>query len=172
MGTELLEARGGLPELLGAAGDDNFLVNAETARTGAADGFFVVELGAGDDSLDFTPEALAELGNKLSGSTRTEVERVIGVLKGAMQADNSAEIKRLTETLTHASHRLAESAYQQSGPTPRQSDQADLGPGGSGNDEEVVVSPSTFDGNIFRSISSFDLKDKRNIRFCIDRRVC
>ncbi|MGD9372509.1 MAG: molecular chaperone DnaK [Desulfobacterales bacterium] len=91
-----------------------------------------------DTLIYSTEKALAELGNKLSGSTRTEVERVIGDLKRAMQAENSAEIKRLTETLTHASHRLAESAYQQSGPTPRQSDQADLGPGGSGNDEEVV----------------------------------
>jgi len=91
-----------------------------------------------DTLIYSTEKTLAELGNKLSGSTRTEVERVIGDLKRAMQAENSSEIKRLTETLTHASHRLAESTYQQSGPTPWQSGQADLGSDGSGNDEEVV----------------------------------
>ena len=91
-----------------------------------------------DTLIYSTEKTLAELGNKLSGSTRTEVERVIGDLKSAMQAENSSEIKRLTETLTHASHRLAESTYQQSGPTPWQSGQADLGSDGSGNDEEVV----------------------------------
>ena len=49
-------------DLVGASGDDNFLIAEQTARTGAADGFFVVELGAGDDTLDFTPGALAALG--------------------------------------------------------------------------------------------------------------
>lgn len=51
-------------DLLGASGDDNFLIAEQTARVGAADGFFVVELGAGNDTLDFTPGALKALGNK------------------------------------------------------------------------------------------------------------
>lgn len=46
-------------DLLGTAGSDNFLVAESTARAGAADGFFVVELGDGNDVIDFTPGALA-----------------------------------------------------------------------------------------------------------------
>jgi molecular chaperone DnaK len=59
-----------------------------------------------------------------------------------MESDNASEIKRLTETLTHASHRLAESVYQQ--PGPGTGPQAGIlvlavpGSSPSGNDEEVV----------------------------------
>ncbi len=38
-------------------------------------------------------------------------------LKRAMAGDNVDEIKRLTETLTHASHAMAQAMYQQTGPT-------------------------------------------------------
>jgi len=93
---------------------------------------------AADTLIYSTEKTLTDLGEKLSGSTRTEVERVIGDLKRAMQSENTSEIKRLTETLTHASHRLAESAYQQTGPSSGQSGQAGFGPGGSTNNEEVV----------------------------------
>ncbi len=74
--------------------------------------------------------------------TRSEVQGVISDLKRAMESDNALEIKQLTETLTHAAHRLAESVYQQ--PNPGTGQQANAGPGAeygsspSANDEEVV----------------------------------
>jgi len=85
---------------------------------------------------------MAELGEKLPVGTRNEVDGVIGDLKRAMENDNASEIKRLTETLTHASYRLAESVYQQPGPETEQ--QTNSGPSAaygsspSGNNEEVV----------------------------------
>ncbi len=51
-------------DLQGASGNDNFLIGEQTARAGASDGFFVVELGAGNDTLDFTPGALKAFGKK------------------------------------------------------------------------------------------------------------
>ena len=97
---------------------------------------------AADALIYATEKSMAELGEKLPVGTKNEVDGVIGDLKRAMEGDNAAEIKRLTETLTHASHRLAESVYQQPGPGAGQ--QTGAGPGGSygsspsGNDEEVV----------------------------------
>jgi molecular chaperone DnaK len=97
---------------------------------------------AADSLIYATEKSMAELGDKLPTGTRTEVQGVISDLKHALDGDNTSEIKRLTETLTHASHRLAESVYQQSSPGTGQ--QTGAGPGGgygsspSGNDEEVV----------------------------------
>ena len=63
-----------------------------------------------------TEKSIQELGDKINSTTRTEVQQAITDLKQAMQGEDVSEIKRRTETLTHASHRLAESVYQQSGP--------------------------------------------------------
>ena len=70
------------------------------------------------DALIYSTEkTMAELGDKVNSATRSEVESVISNLKRVMQGEDFAEIKRLTETLTHASHRVAESMYQQTGPS-------------------------------------------------------
>jgi molecular chaperone DnaK len=71
---------------------------------------------AADSLLYTTEKSMTELGDKIAGSTRAEVERAMADLKQAMDGENVSEIKGRTETLTHASHRLAESVYQQSGP--------------------------------------------------------
>ena len=97
---------------------------------------------AADSLIYATEKSMAELGDKLPAGTRSEVKNVINDLKRAMESDNASEIKRVTETLTHAAHRLAETMYQQ--PNPGTGQQANAGPGGeygsssSGNDEEVV----------------------------------
>ncbi len=97
---------------------------------------------AADSLIYATENSMAELGDKLPAGTLSEVQGVIGDLKRAMESDNASEIKRVTETLTHTAHRLAETVYQQ--PNPGTGQQANAGPGGeyrsspSGNDEEVV----------------------------------
>ena len=97
---------------------------------------------AADSLIYATEKSMAELGDKLPVGTRDEVQGVISDLKRAMESENTSEIKRLTETLTHASHRLAESVYQQ--PDPGSGQQTGAAPGGgygsapSGNDDEVV----------------------------------
>jgi len=70
---------------------------------------------AADTLIYATEKSMTELGDKINSTTKTEVEQAINDLKRAMQGEDVSEIKRLTETLTHASHRLAESVYQQSG---------------------------------------------------------
>ncbi|UCE55419.1 MAG: molecular chaperone DnaK [Desulfobacterales bacterium] len=72
---------------------------------------------AADTLIYATEKTISELGNKLNSTTKAEVDRAISDLKRAMVGEDAAEIKRLTEILTHASHRLAESVYQQAGPS-------------------------------------------------------
>jgi molecular chaperone DnaK len=70
------------------------------------------------DALIYTTEkSIKELGDKVDGATRAEVEDAVNNLKRAMESEDIAEIKRLTEVLTQSSHKLAASIYQQASPS-------------------------------------------------------
>jgi molecular chaperone DnaK len=96
---------------------------------------------AADGLIYNTDKTLAEHGNKIDPGTRAQVERAVEDLKRAAAGENVDEIKRLTETLTHASHALAQSMYQQAGPaTGQPGTSGNAGPSGasaSGSDEVV-----------------------------------
>jgi molecular chaperone DnaK len=64
------------------------------------------------DSLIYSTEkSVKEVGDKLDGTIKTNINQAIDNLKKAMEGDNVDEIKRLTEELTQASHKLAETMY-------------------------------------------------------------
>ena len=66
------------------------------------------------DALIYSTEkTLTELGNQADSGSKAEVEQTIASLKREIEGQNSAEIKRLTETLAQTSHQLAASMYQQ-----------------------------------------------------------
>jgi len=66
------------------------------------------------DSLIYSTEkSLKEVGDKVDEGTKAGINQAIESLKKAMEADNTDEIKRLTEELTQASHKLAEAMYAQ-----------------------------------------------------------
>ncbi len=91
------------------------------------------------DGLIYTTEkTLAEHADKIDPGTRAEVERAAGDLKRAAEGDNVDEIKRLTETLTHASHALAQSMYQQAEPQAGPGNGQASRPSASGSDDGVV----------------------------------
>ena len=97
------------------------------------------------DALIYTTEkSMNELGDKVESSTRAEVEDAVNSLKGAMENEDTAEIRRMTEGLSQASHKLAASMYEQASQAGAQ--QGGGGPegawqhqqGSSGSDEDVV----------------------------------
>jgi len=95
------------------------------------------------DGLVYTTEkSLAELGAKIDSGTRAQVGSAVSDLKRAMEGNNVDEIKRLTETLTHASHAMAQAMYQQSGssagPQGSQSTGNAYGPSSNAENDEVV----------------------------------
>jgi molecular chaperone DnaK len=64
------------------------------------------------DSLIYSTEkSIKELGDKLDDETKGNIDQAIENLRKAMEGDNTDEIKRLTEELTQASHKLAEAMY-------------------------------------------------------------
>jgi molecular chaperone DnaK len=94
------------------------------------------------DALMYSTEkTLRELGEKVDSGIKADVEQTIASLKREIEGENIAEIKRLTETLTQMSHKLAASAYQQASP---ERQPYDFPAGGTHNasagntDEEVV----------------------------------
>ncbi len=66
------------------------------------------------DALIYSTEkSIKDLGDKIDEATKSKVEATIEPLKKAMEGDDTEEIKRLSEELTQASHKLAEAMYQQ-----------------------------------------------------------
>ncbi len=64
------------------------------------------------DSMIYTTEkSLKEEATDLDATSKEEIEKAIENLKKAMEGDDVDEIKRLTEELTQASHKIAEAMY-------------------------------------------------------------
>jgi len=82
------------------------------------------------DSLAYqTEKTLRELGDKVPAGERQNIESKISALRQAIQGDDSAHIKRLSEDLQNAFHALSQQLYAQ------QAQQApgDAQPGGNGH---------------------------------------
>ncbi|MFH7325316.1 molecular chaperone DnaK [Desulfurivibrio sp. C05AmB] len=68
------------------------------------------------DSLIYaTEKSLKDLGDKVDAETKGKVESEITSLRKLMEGDDSEAIKKGTESLTQASHKLAEMMYSQAG---------------------------------------------------------
>ncbi len=97
-----------------------------------------------DGLIYSTENSIKELGDKVDAGTKSNVEAAISSLKTAMEGEDTAEIKRLSEELTQASHKLAEAMYQQAskagGPGAGPGAGADGAeqPQASANDDDVV----------------------------------
>jgi molecular chaperone DnaK len=96
------------------------------------------------DSLIYSTEkSLSDMSDKVDAGTRQRVEEAVASLKAAMKGSDADEIRKRTEDLKQASHKLAEAMYQnasaaQSG---RQAGPAESGSGGqsgASTDEDVV----------------------------------
>jgi molecular chaperone DnaK len=104
----------------------------------------LVEARNSADALIYSTEkSIKDLGDKIDAETKGKVEAAIEPLKKAMEGDDVAEIKRLSEELTQASHKLAEAMYQKASQADQQQAGADAAggpeqPGPSTPDEDVV----------------------------------
>src|ERR1700740_3053538 len=59
---------------------------------------------------------LRESGDKISGSDRGEVENAVADAKKALESNDKAQMDKARETLTTASHKLAEQMYKAAQP--------------------------------------------------------
>ena len=94
------------------------------------------------DSLIYTTEkSVKEAGDKVDEGTRQHINQAAENLKKAMEGEDTEEIKRLSDELTQASHKLAEAMYAQASQQQAAGDQAAGGGAGGadeGKDDDVV----------------------------------
>ncbi len=95
------------------------------------------------DALIYSTEkSIKDLGDKVDSETKSKVENAIEPLKKAMEGEDAAEIKRLSEELTQVSHKLAEAVYkqasQEAGPQPDAGQPNSDQPGAATPDDDVV----------------------------------
>jgi molecular chaperone DnaK len=101
----------------------------------------LVDVRNQSDALIYSAEkSIKDLGNKVDDETKLKVANAVANLKKVMKSEDIAEIKRQSEALTQASHKLAEAMYRQ---TPqadtRQADTRDTHPSETSEKEDDVV---------------------------------
>ena len=69
----------------------------------------------GDQMVYQTEKTLNEMGDKLDGADKSEVETKLNALKSALTGTDTAAIKAATEELTQAFYKISEKLYQQAG---------------------------------------------------------
>ncbi len=73
----------------------------------------LVEARNAADSLIYSTEkSIKDLGDKIDEDTKKNVDDVVPRLKTAMEGEDTEEIKRLSEELSQAAHKLAEAVYK------------------------------------------------------------
>ena len=93
----------------------------------------------GDSLLYATEKSLKEVGDKVDAETKGKVEGAMETLKKSLEGDDLDAIKKATDELTEASHKLAEIMYSQASqqqPGPEGQEQG--GDSGKGDDDDVV----------------------------------
>ncbi len=65
-----------------------------------------------------TEKTFGEHKDKLGAAEKGQLEEALAEAKKALESNDAAEIKKVTEKLTQASHKLAEAVYRQSATTP------------------------------------------------------
>ena len=93
---------------------DNLIKDAELHADDDKKKRELVDVRNSADALIYSTEkSLKEMGEKVDTETKANIEAAIEPLRKAIEGEDTEEIKRLTETLTQASHKLAEAMYQQ-----------------------------------------------------------
>ncbi len=91
---------------------------------------------AADALIHATTKAMEDLGDKVSGEERAQVESAANDLKEALKGDDLAAIEAKTKALSDASGDIAQRAYQEAQQKASAGEQAP--PPGSGSDDGVV----------------------------------
>jgi molecular chaperone DnaK len=111
------------------------------------------------DSMVYQMEKmLRESGDKISGSERGDVENAIADAKKALESGDKASMDRARETLTQASHKLAEQMYKAAGSQGAQGAGPGAGAGpsaGSGGDGQAKKDEGVIDAEYV------DVEDKK-----------
>jgi molecular chaperone DnaK len=92
-----------------------------------------------DSMVHMAEKSLKDLGDKVDASTKGNVENEISKVKKAMESEDAEAIKAATESLTQASHKLAELMYAQASQGGAPGADAGAAGGKKGKDDDDVV---------------------------------
>lgn len=92
-----------------------------------------------DQLIYATEKSLSELGEKVDGATRSEVESAVADLKGIMENGDKGAIEAKMKTLTSLSHKLAEQMYAQASSQQSTPEGAAAGNGAEATADDNVV---------------------------------
>jgi molecular chaperone DnaK len=92
-----------------------------------------------DSMIHMTEKTLKDLGDKVDAATKGNVENEISKVKKAMESEDAEAIKAATESLTQASHKLAELMYAQASQGGAPGADAGAAGGKKGKDDDDVV---------------------------------
>ena len=136
---------------------DNLIKDAELHAEDDKKKRELVEARNQADSLIYaTEKSITELGDKIDDATKGNVASAIENLKKAMEGEDTAEINRLSEELTQASHKLAEAMYQQASQADAQ--QADAQPGAESTDQAGTAAEEDVVDADFEEVKEDDKK--------------
>jgi molecular chaperone DnaK len=119
----------------------------------------VETINQADTLVYATEKSLKEFGDKVSQSERAEIEARINDLKTAIKDKNVEKIKRMTEELTKASHKLAEEVYKQAA-SKQQQGQKSQGSAEAGTQQETKEEKGGKEDIIDAEYKEEDDKDK------------
>jgi molecular chaperone DnaK len=92
-----------------------------------------------DSMVHMAEKSLKDLGDKVDAATKGNVENEISKVKKAMESEDAEAIKAATESLTQASHKLAELMYAQASQGGAPGADAGAAGGKKGKDDDDVV---------------------------------
>jgi molecular chaperone DnaK len=94
----------------------------------------------GDNLVYSTEKSLKEFGDKIDASEKQKIEEGVAALKKSLEGEDPDEIKKASESLMQASHKLAEAVYAkaQPGGEPPAGEPEEGAAGGAAKGEKVV----------------------------------
>ena len=111
----------------------------------------------GEAMIHGVRKSVEELGDKLDGDEKQKIEAAVGELEAALKDDDKEAITAKTQTLTQASHKLAEQIYAQA-----QSESSDHGQaGGDAKTGEAKAHEDVVDAE-FEEVGDKDDKDDKD----------
>jgi molecular chaperone DnaK len=91
-----------------------------------------------DNAAYQAEKQLGELGDKVDADSKQEIEQAIKAVREALESDDAEEIKRRTDALQQAFHKVSEQVYQAAAEAQGGGNGASAGTAGAEGDEEVV----------------------------------
>ena len=99
----------------------------------------------GENAAYTSEKQLTELGDKIDGAAKTEIEDRIAALRGVLESENAEDIKAKTDELQEAFHKVSEQVYQAAQAESQAAGAEGAADGAPSSDEEEVIDAEVVD---------------------------